>query len=48
MAEALEADQAAGVETGDATSFSSGEEMEEGSLASDETLQALRDKLTGE
>ena len=48
MAEAQEADQAAAVESGDATSYSSDSGNDEGSLASDEALQALRDKLTGE
>ena len=48
-AEAQEADQAAAVETGEATTYSSSEEAEsEGALASDEALQALRDKLTNE
>jgi small subunit ribosomal protein S1 len=47
-AEAQEADQAAAVETGDATSYSSDEGESEGALASDEALQALRDKLTNE
>ena len=48
MADAQEADQAAAIESGDATSYSSDAGEDEGSLASDEALQALRDKLTGE
>ena len=48
MAEAQEADQAAAVESGEATSYSSASGESEGSLASDEALQALRDKLTTE
>lgn len=47
-AEAQEADQAAAVETGEATSYSSDDGESEGALASDEALQALRDKLTNE
>jgi small subunit ribosomal protein S1 len=48
MSEAQEADQAAAVESGEATSYSSEGEDTDGSLASDEALQALRDKLTNE
>jgi small subunit ribosomal protein S1 len=48
MVEAHEADQAAAVESGEATSYSSEGGESEGSLASDEALQALRDKLTSE
>lgn len=48
MVEAQEADHAAAVESGEATSYSSDSGDGEGSLASDEALQALRDKLTGE
>jgi small subunit ribosomal protein S1 len=48
MVEAQEADQAAAVESGDATNYSSDNGEAEGSLASDEALQALRDKLTSE
>jgi small subunit ribosomal protein S1 len=48
MSEAQEADQAAAVESGDATSYSSEGEDTDGSLASDEALQALRDKLTND
>ena len=48
MSEAQEADQAAAVETGEATSYSSEAEETDGSLASDEALQALRDKLTND
>lgn len=48
MVEAQEADHAAAVESGEATSYSSDSGEGEGSLASDEALQALRDKLTGE
>ena len=47
--EARVADQAAAVESGEGVSSYSSESVEaEGSLASDEALQALRDKLTGE
>ena len=47
--EARVADQAAAVESGEGVSSYSSESAEaEGSLASDEALQALRDKLTGE
>ena len=46
MSEAQEADQAAAVDSGEATSYSS--EETDGSLASDEALQALRDKLTND
>ncbi len=48
MSEAQEADQAAAVESGEATTYSSDSGEDEGSLASDEALQALRDKLTTE
>ena len=48
MSEAQEADQAAAVASGDATSYSSEGEDTDGSLASDEALQALRDKLTND
>ncbi len=48
MSEAQEADQAAAVESGEATSYSSEAEETDGSLASDEALQALRDKLTND
>ncbi|MBM3669110.1 MAG: 30S ribosomal protein S1 [Actinobacteria bacterium] len=47
-ADAREADQEAAVESGDATSFSSSGADDESSLASDEKLQALRDKLTSD
>jgi small subunit ribosomal protein S1 len=47
-AEAREADQAAAVESGEATSYSSQGSGDETSLASDEKLQALRDKLTSD
>ena len=46
MSEAQEADQAAAVDGGEASSSSS--EETDGSLASDEALQALRDKLTND
>jgi small subunit ribosomal protein S1 len=47
--EARVADQAAAVESGEGvSSYSSESATAEGSLASDEALQALRDKLTGE
>ena len=47
--EARVADQAAAVESGEGvSSYSSESGTAEGSLASDEALQALRDKLTGE
>ena len=48
MSEAQEADQAAAVDSGEATSSSSEAEEMDGSLASDEALQALRDKLTND
>ena len=48
MSEAQEADQAATVDNGEATSSSSEAEETDGSLASDEALQALRDKLTND
>ena len=48
MSEAQEADQAAAVDSGEATSSSSEAEETDGSLASDEALQALRDKLTND
>ncbi len=47
-ADAREADQAAAVESGEATSYSSHGAGDESSLASDEKLQALRDKLTSD
>jgi len=47
--DARAADQAAAVEAGEApSSYSSAAEDSAGTLASDEALQALRDKLTGE
>ena len=47
--EARAADQAAALESGDApSSYSSDAAASEGTLAADEALQALRDKLTGE
>ena len=46
--EAQEADQTAAVDSGEATSYSSKAEETDGSLASDEALQALRDKLTND
>ncbi len=53
MSEAKEADQAAAVETGDASSYSSESGVSvsdgsEGTLAADTNLQALRDKLTSD
>ncbi|MBR95157.1 MAG: 30S ribosomal protein S1 [Micrococcales bacterium] len=48
MSEAQEADQAAAVDSGEVTSSSSEAEETDGSLASDEALQALRDKLTND
>ena len=49
MAEAQKADQAAALESGDNISSYSSETGDAGSaLASDEALQALRDKLAGE
>ena len=48
MSEAQEADQAAVVDSGEATSYSSKAQETDGSLASDEALQALRDKLTND
>ena len=53
MSEAKEADQAAAVETGDASSYSSesdssDSQSSEGTLAADTSLQALRDKLTSD
>ncbi|MEC8504782.1 MAG: 30S ribosomal protein S1 [Actinomycetota bacterium] len=48
MSEAQEADQAAAVDSGESTSSSSEAEETDGSLASDEALQALRDKLTND
>lgn len=48
MSEAQEADQTAAVDSGEATSYSSKAEETDGSLASDEALQALRDKLTND
>jgi small subunit ribosomal protein S1 len=47
-ADAREADQAAAVESGEATSYSSHGDGDESALASDEKLQALRDKLTSD
>ena len=47
--DARAADQAAALESGEAMSSYSSESTDtEGTLASDEALQALRDKLTGE
>ena len=46
IGEARTADQQAAVDSGDATSYSSGAPSE-GALADDEALQELRDKLTG-
>jgi small subunit ribosomal protein S1 len=47
--EARSADQAAALESGEnISSYSSASSPEGGSLASDEALQALRDKLSGE
>lgn len=46
--EAKAADQAASVESGEATNYSSETASAEGTLAADEALQALREKLTGE
>ena len=48
MSEAQGADQIAAVDSGEATSYSSEAEETDGSLASDEALQALRDKLTND
>ncbi len=48
MSEAQEADQTAAVDSGEATSYSPEAEETDGSLASDEALQALRDKLTND
>ena len=48
MSEAQEADQTAAVDSGEATSYSPGAEETDGSLASDQALQALRDKLTND
>jgi small subunit ribosomal protein S1 len=48
MSEAKEADQAAAVESGDASAYSSESTASEGTLADDSALQALRDKLTTE
>ena len=48
MSEAQEADPTAAVDSGEATSYSSEAEETDGSLASDEALQALRDKLTND
>ena len=48
IGEAQEADQTAAVDSGEATSYSSKAEETDGSLASDEALQALRDKLTND
>ena len=47
MSEARQADQEAAVESGDATSYRSESEATEGTLADDEALQALREKLAG-
>ena len=46
MTEAKEADQAAAVESGDASAYSSESATSEGTLADDSSLQALRDKLS--
>ena len=48
VAEAREADQAAAVESGEATNYTSDSSEPEAALASDEALQALRDKLTAD
>ena len=48
MSEAQEADQTAAVDSGEATSYSPEAEETDGSFASDEALQALRDKLTND
>ena len=48
MSEAQGADQIAAVDSGEATSYSSEAEETDRSLASDEALQALRDKLTND
>jgi len=48
VTEAKEADQAAAVESGDASAYSSESMASEGTLADDSALQALRDKLTTE
>ena len=49
IGEAREADQAAALEAGEVpASYSSESNDAEGTLASDEALQALRDKLTGD
>ena len=48
MSEAQEADQAASADSSDTTSYSAEAEDTDGSLASDEALQALRDKLTND
>ena len=45
--EAEQAENQAAVSAGNATSYAAGGSGSEGSLASDEALQALRDKLTG-
>ncbi|MDO5285366.1 MAG: 30S ribosomal protein S1 [Actinomycetia bacterium] len=45
--EAENAENQAAVSAGSATSYAAGSSSAEGSLASDEALQALRDKLTG-
>ena len=48
VSEAREADQAAAVESGEATNYTSDSSEPEAALASDEALQALRDKLTAD
>ena len=48
MTDAQQADHAAAVESGEVSSYSSESAESGGSLASDEALQALRDKLSGE
>ena len=47
VTEARQADHEAAVESGDATSYRSQGDAGEGTLADDEALQALRDKLAG-
>jgi small subunit ribosomal protein S1 len=48
MSEAQEADQAAAAETDEASAYSSESDSQEGTLADDSALQALRDKLTND
>jgi len=48
ISEAKEADQAAAVDSGEASAYSSESTASEGTLADDSALQALRDKLTTE